>query len=333
MIAVQADQESGTGKFLGNPTGHNANHALVPAFIRKNNGFRGPSGGEHGYRLTVNFRFHSLPLAVQFAQLTGHILGFGRIFRQEQIQRQINLAHAACGVDPGRQNKADGGRIDGIRGAAAFLHQCGNTGAAGMGQSFQAPGDKYPVFSLQGHHIRYGAQADHVGILRQYRFLVAAQSGSQFEGHAYAGQILVRIAAVDSVRVYHCHSLRQGVLALVVIGNDQIYAKLPAKLGFLHGSNAAVYRDDQLDTGSVELFNGDGVQTVAFFQSTGDVADAVCTVAAQKVCQQAGGGNAVHIVVAENRNFFSLGHGKSHSPGGQIHIGHQKGVQKGRIAI
>ena len=202
-----------------------------------------------------------------------------------------------------------------------------------MSQGFQSPGDEYPVFPLQGHHIRYGSQADHVGIFRQHCLLVTAQGGSQLEGHAYAGEILMGISPVNPVGVHHRNGLGQGILALVVIGDHQINAQLPAKLCLLYGGNAAVNGDNQLDTGGVELLNGDGVQAVALFQPAGDIADAVGAVAAQKVRQQAGGGNAVHVIIAKNRNFFSLGHGKGHPTGGQVHIRHQKGVQKGCAAI
>ena len=76
VVAVQADEKSRTGVFLGNPAGHNADDSLMPAFVRQDDGLRGLSGGEHGYRLPVNFRFHCLPLPVQGAQGLGGIACF-----------------------------------------------------------------------------------------------------------------------------------------------------------------------------------------------------------------------------------------------------------------
>ena len=53
---------------------------------------------------------------------------------------------------------------------------------------------------------------------------------------------------------------------------------------------------------------------------------------AQKAGQQTGGGDAVHIIVAEDGDFFTPGHGKANPAGGQVHILHQERIVQGRIA-
>ena len=126
------------------------------------------------------------------------------------------------------------------------------------------------------------------------------------------------IAAIRPVGVNHRDCLGQGILAFVVVGDDQIHAQL--SLG--HGGNAAVHGDDELNPLVVKLVQGNGVQTVALLQPTGDVADTAAAVAAEKVCQQAGGGNAVHVIVAEDRDFFLVFDGQRHSSGSQSHIRH-----------
>ena len=133
--------------------------------------------------------------------------------------------------------------------------------------------------------------------------------------------------------IYNGDGVRQNVLTFVVIGDHQIDPQLPAQISLRHGSNAAVHSDDQLDSLGVELVDGDGVQAVAFLQTAGDIADAVSAVAAQKVRQQAGGGDSVHIIVAEYRHLFSPGQGKAHPAGGKVHVRHQKRVQKRAAAV
>ena len=108
----------------------------------------------------------------------------------------------------------------------------------------------------------------------------------------------------------------------MMVGDHQINVHFPAKLRFRHGGDAAVHGDDQFDALLVQLVDGDGIEAIALFQTAGYVGDAVGAVTAQKVGQQAGGGNTVHIIVAEYGDFFPPGHGKTHPAGGQVHVGH-----------
>ena len=202
-----------------------------------------------------------------------------------------------------------------------------------MGQGLQTLGYEDAVFSLQWHDVCHSAETDHVSVLLQYFRLVAAEGSCQLEGHADAGEILVGVAAVGSMGIHHCHGPGEDILALMMVGDDQIDAQLPAQLRLGHSGDAAVYGDDEFDPFAVQLPDGDGVQPVALLQPPGDVADAVRPMAAQKVRQQAGGGDPVHIIVAENGHFLSPGQGETHPSGGQIHIRHQKGVQQGRVTV
>ena len=78
---------------------------------------------------------------------------------------------------------------------------------------------------------------------------------------------------------------RQLVLALMVVGNDQVNAKLVTQLGFRNGGDAAVHGDNQFYALLMQIVDGDGVEPVALLQPSGDVADAVGTAAAQKIRQ------------------------------------------------
>ena len=83
----------------------------------------------------------------------------------------------------------------------------------------------------------------------------------------------------------------------------------------------------------MELVQGDGIQAITLLQPSGNVADAACAVAAQKIRQKTGGGNTVHVIVAENGNFFTLFNGQRHPSGGKVHIRHQKRVEQRSVAI
>ena len=132
----------------------------------------------------------------------------------------------------------------------------------------------------------------------------------------------MRITTVRTVGIYHSNGIGQLIFTFVVVGDYQINAQFFAELGFFYCSNTAVHSDDQLDTLLVEIVDGNGIQPIAFLQPTGDIADTICTVTTQKVRQQTGGGDTVHIIVTEYGNFFSAGHGKAYPSRSQIHIRH-----------
>ena len=331
--AVQADQEGGAGKLLGNPAGHNAHHALMPSLVRQHDCLGGRPLRQHGNGGRIDVGFNLLTLTVQLAELGRHFPGMAFVLGQEQVHGQLHLAHTAGGVDPGSQHKADGGGADGLFIAATFPDQGGKPRPLGGGQGLQPPGDKHPVFSHQGDYIGNGAQADHIRVFVQHRLRVSGQGAGQLEGNGNAGQISVGVAAVRPVGVHHRHGLGQLILALMVVGDDQIHSQLSAQPGFLNGGDSAVHRNDQGNTLVFQLVQGNGVQAVALFQAAGDVADAIGALLAQKVGKQTGGGNAVHIVVAEDRDFFTPGNGCRHPSRGQSHIRQQIGVRQAAIAV
>ena len=141
------------------------------------------------------------------------------------------------------------------------------------------------------------------------------------------------IAAIAAVGVHHSNRGGQRLLALMMVGDDEINAQLLTQLRLAHGGDTAVHGDDQLDALGVELVNGDGIQAVALLQTAGNVAHHIRAVAAEKIRQQAGGGDAVHVVVAEHGDLLTPGHGKSHPSGSLVHIRHQKRVKQGRVAV
>ena len=186
---------------------------------------------------------------------------------------------------------------------------------------------------MQGHDVCYGTETDHVCIFIQNNFLILSQSGSQLEGNTYTGQHPVGIAAIRTVGIYDGNCLGQLLLALVVIRDHQIDTQLLAKLCLFHGGDTAVDGNDQLDALPMQLPDGNGIQTVALLQPSGNVGKTVGTAAAQKICQQAGGGNTVHVIVAEYGDPLSAGKGKAHPVGRQCHVLHGKRIRHGAAAV
>ena len=132
--------------------------------------------------------------------------------------------------------------------------------------------------------------------------------------------------------IHHGGGLRQRLAALMVVGDYQIQADVPGEIGFGHAGDAAVYCDDQRGSFGAQLFQRRGVEAVAVIQTVGDIIGHVRPGAAQGVGHQAGGGDTVHVVVAEHGDFFAPGHGGADARDGLVHVAHQKRVQRQAFA-
>ena len=87
-----------------------------------------------------------------------------------------------------------------------------------------------------------------------------------------------------------------------MIRDDQIHALLPAEAGLLTGGDSAVHGDDQTDALGLQTDNGLLIEAVALLDPPGDIAGDLTALAPEKLRQQAGGGDAIHIVVAKDRD-------------------------------
>ena len=191
--------------------------------------------------------------------------------------------------------------------------------------------DKAAVLALQRHDVCNRAEADEIAIAPGDAVLIAAERSGQFEGDADAGEHRVRIRPVRPVRVHNGRALRQLLLALMMVRDDERHAQLPAEPGLLQRRDAAVHRDDEPHALRMELADGPGVQAVALLEPPGDVDDAVRTYAAQKIRQQAGGRDAVHVIIAEHGDALPELQRLPHRLHGAVHLPQEKGVKQRRV--
>ena len=112
----------------------------------------------------------------------------------------------------------------------------------------------------------------------------------------------------------------------MMVGNDQPQAQRPGKAGLLLGGDAAVHGDEQAAAVVIKGLDGGGVQAIALAQTVGDVIGAVCPAGAQILDHDAGGGDAVHIVIAVDRDLHPVPEGAADLLHGQIHVLQQIGV-------
>ena len=127
--------------------------------------------------------------------------------------------------------------------------------------------------------------------------------------------------------VHHRCGGGQRVFALVVIGDHHVHAKSGGKGHLLHGGDAAVHRDNEGHPLVGQGVDGLQVEAVPLLQTVGDVGGHMPPHAPQAVGKQAGGGDAVHIVVPVDRQVLPCLQRPAHPRRRPVHVPQQHGVQ------
>ena len=228
----------------------------------------------------------------------GHVVG------QQQAEGDVGLAHATRRVEAGHEREGQVVGRDGREVAARRRGQGHDAGARGGAHAGDAVGHERAVLALQEHHVGHGAQAGQVGQGEPQvgHAQARAQLAHDLERHAHAGQ-LARGAGGVELGVAHGHAPGHQVGGLVVVGDHHVDAAREQGLDLAGCGDAVVDRHDQLRVAglhhAVEPRLG---EAVALREAVGHKGVHVRAQLGQADGEQAGGGHAVHVEVAEDRD-------------------------------
>ena len=102
----------------------------------------------------------------------------------------------------------------------------------------------------------------------------------------------------------------------MMIRDDQIHAAVFGDFGLLDGGHAAVDGDDEFGALIADLGDGLGVEAVTFLNAVRDVKLDLAAQQGDGVPEDAGGGDAVDIVVAVDDDRFAVADGLGDALGG-----------------
>ena len=190
----------------------------------------------------------------------------------------------------------------------------------------KAPGYDGAVLAGHLHHVGHGADGGQRAVAGEQGLLPvrAAQRQRQLQRHAAARQMLEGIAAVGPVGVYHRHGAGQRLLALVVVGDDHVHAQRVGEVYLLHAGDAAVHGDQQAGSLAVQALDGVDAQAVAVLDAARDIVQHIGAPALEIVHQNTGGGDTVHVVVAEHGDPLVVGQRPLHPLHSLVHVGHEE---------
>ena len=140
--------------------------------------------------------------------------------------------------------------------------------------------------------------------------------------------MLEGVRAVRPVGVHHRRRPGQAVFTGVVVGDDQVHPQLPGIVGLVQGGDATVHRDNKPHPLAGLGGHGLPVQAIALLQPPGDIGLHIGPQVQQKLGQQAGGGDAVHVIVAVDGDGLPVVDGPPHPGSSFVHVPHEHGVQQ-----
>ena len=275
---------------------------------------RGGKGGipvhhAHGVFGDALIQLAALAVLVHHAiQVAGGLFGG---LRQQQARADLGAAHAAHGVEHGRDLEEDfpGGDAVGID--AHPFHQRAQADVGGGGDQTQAGLDQAAVLAHQGHVVGQAAQGQQIqealgGLALEGKH----QRVEELVGHAHAGQALVGIGAAGLVGIEDGVGGRQLARGLVMIGDDDAHAQ-GLGVGHLgHGRDARVHGNEPARAQFIQPGHAGEADAVAFLEPVGQEPVRVQAAMLEALVQQGGGGHAVHVVVPVHDDLFAGGMGR-----------------------
>ncbi len=277
-------------------------------------------------RLLEDFVLGRLAQLVLLAQLGGEVHRTVEILRQKQLGGEACLAHAPGGVDARREHEADsrGGQM--AVGHAGLREQPLKADVVRVLHAAQPLGDKNAVFAHDWHDVRDRAERYEVGVAVEHRVRVARKRTDQLERDAHARETVERVGVPRLLAVDDRFGLGQVVVALVVVGDNDLHAKLPRERDLLVRRDARIHRDHQARAPAVKLLHRLPRQTVALAQAVRDIIFARSALSAQVIDQRAGRGDAVNIVVAVDHNALASRERAAYHLDRLVHVAHQMRV-------
>ena len=261
-----------------------------------------------------------LALAVDRIQLGGVAFAVVDGLRQQQVERQGRVGQATAGVDARTKPVGDVDRGEHAPGLhPAHRDEGAQPRAAGLAEGAQAMRGEDAVLGPQRHEVRDGAEGGEVEVVLDGDARAAFVAGEpehledavdELEDQAGGAERLPRRIG----RVVHAR-IDQGAhgvsfLGDVMVDHDHLDAGGAQARHLGQRIGAAIQGDEQLRAGLGEdAVEGRHRKAVALLHAARDEVGGLGAEAAQAVHEHRGAGDAIHVVVAEDRDALAGGGG------------------------
>ena len=254
---------------------------------------------------------------------------FGNLPRRvhSPCRQKLNAARGqrqppAC-VDSRRHAERNVGRCDLLRVNPGGFHQRNQPRPLRSRHRRQPVGHNDAVFIHQRHDIRNRRQRGELP-KRLNRFR-SADCLNQLKRNARATQPTKRVIAQQ--RIEHCLAFGHLRPELVVIRHNHAHPQFLRPRDLRRARNTAIYGNQQFGM-CRNLFDRRDIQAISFAVSVRNIKIDLCALFAQIGQKNGRGGDAIHVVIAENRDLLMLLDGVADDGDRLPHILHQHRVMQ-----
>ena len=300
LLAFERDQDRRPVMALGDPRGHDPDHARMPALGGQDVRGGGALLGHQGLGREAHARLHVAPLGVHRIELGRDRTGARGILGEQQLEPCVGPVEPAGGVDPRREPEADGAGVERARIDAGDLHERAHARLARRRQRAQTLAHEPAVLSHERHDVGHRGEGHEVEILVRERGVLPRpleQRRRELVRHTGRAQLGARMAADPRV-----HDRRVGQPAVgarrVMVGHHDVEPRGARRRHLVDGGDRAVDRYQEIRPARREPLDGARGQAVAVVDPARQVPVHVRAQRAQRAHEHRRGRHPVHVVVA-----------------------------------
>ena len=267
------DQDGRAMDPLDDPRGDDPDHTRVPPLPLQHDpeifgGVERPP--QLVERLSQRPCFFLTPQVVCVLETVGKRRRVGLVVRHQQLQRGHRLLHSPSGVDAWGDAEPDLTGIDRSVSESGSRHESPQARQLRSSQRFEPVTNQRTVLLIKWHHICNRGKRDEVE--RRIQLLLvdsffSHESFTQPIRHPGATETLVRISAIDPIRIDDRERRRERLSRRMVIRHDDIEASSVRISHSVVGPNPGVDRDDQVRPGCLRRADAGSPEIVAVMQT------------------------------------------------------------------
>jgi len=207
-------------------------------------------------------------LIVYLIELGGKALRLFEIVGHQQIERQIGITHAACGIQARNERERQPRRGYLLVAGVAHVNKRLDAWTGIFVHALQAIGNERTVLVAHGHKVGDGSQRRKIGVFAPQMGLskAGAQSLDNLQCNAHTGQNAAFAFRV-ALRVTYNNAFRNQIARLVVVGHYQVDAFGQNRWSDIPASDAAINCHDQIGVERLRALESRRRYAVAFFKT------------------------------------------------------------------
>ena len=257
-------------------------------------------------------------------QRQGQAGRFFRVVLHQQLKGAVRVAHAPGGVEPRRDQIAQGGFGDGPIPRPGGCQQSGQ--AHLLADKGQAPGHQRPVAAHEGHHVRHRGHGHKGEVVLSPAIL---QGAGQEPGHPCAAKVAHPLPKIPIGHGDQSVRLRLLRPTAVVVRHDDCHAQGTSQGRLPQGGDAVIHSNKHVCANGRQPADSIFVETIALRMPGRDIAAHVRPQLLQTSKQNGRGADAIGVVVPVDADAFPVPDRLSDEVGGFCHALHLPPVGQG----